>query len=346
MGIQDRKEGDVIRDAIEWIEVNVELRPTNSVESLYDQMESQSAWQLPVIYVPFDGDIRGHFVDRGQILDFALLSVPGRVLDFGPGDGWPSLLMAPMVEEVVGVDGSTRRVKVCTENARRLGVENARFVHVPPGQPLPFEDASFDGVTASSSIEQTPDAKATLRELSRVLKPGGRLRMHYESLSYYAGRQEREVKIGEDRGAADILIFDRHIAEEYADHYQLLLDMSPDEVREVFTKHAAAPPFATPEVLSDLRPHITAAATWTTRHLSCASWLRLLQDVGFSSAQATYDGGWFAKRLFDRLPESKRPREMAAVDEMLRPLVEVVVTMERPPTTTPGEWEPWITAVK
>ncbi len=44
----------------------------------------------------------------------------------------------------------------------------------PPGEPLPFEDASFDGVTAGSSIEQTPDAKATLAELCRVLKPGGR----------------------------------------------------------------------------------------------------------------------------------------------------------------------------
>ena len=32
------------------------------------------------------------------------------LLDFGPGDGWPSLLLAPMADEVVGVDASRRRV--------------------------------------------------------------------------------------------------------------------------------------------------------------------------------------------------------------------------------------------
>jgi SAM-dependent methyltransferase len=309
-------------------------------------MESQSGEQLPVIYVPFDSSVRGHFVDRGQILDYALIAGPGRVLDFGPGDGWPSLLMAPMVQDVVGVDGSARRVEVCMENARKLGLKNASFVHVPPGRPLPFEDASFGGVTAGSSIEQTPDAKATLRELCRVLKTGGRLRMHYESLSFYGTGRRPELLVGEADGRGDLMIYDRHIAEEYVKHIVLTFDLSEAKIIEVFARHGVEPPNATPEVLVDLKPHITDAVTWTTRHPSCASWLRLLQDVGFSSAQATYDGGWFAKRLFDRLPESKRPREMAAVDEMLRALVEVVVTMERPPTTTPGEWEPWITAVK
>jgi SAM-dependent methyltransferase len=335
-------QSEVVRRAIEWIEANAKLRPTTSAEALYDQMESQSAWQLPVIYLPFDAGQRGHFVDRGQIIDYAALCGPGRVLDFGPGDGWPSLLMAPMVEEVIGVDGSRRRVEVCTRNADRLGIRNATFVDVPPGRPLPFEDASFDGVTAASSVEQTPDAKATLRELCRVLKPGGRLRMHYESLSYYAGGHEREMKIGDDRRTADIVIFDRHIEEEYATHYQLILDVPADAVRAAVTER----PNAIHTVLADLKPHITDAVTWTTKHPSCRTLLKWLPEVGFSSAQATYDGGWFAKQLFDRLPEAKRPRDMSAVDEMLRPFVEIVVTMERPPTAAPGEWEPWVTAVK
>lgn len=346
MGISDRNEGDAIRNAIEWVRQHVELRDSTSAESLYDHMESQSGEQLAVIYVPFDASVRGHFVDRGQIIDYAVVCGPGRVLDFGPGDGWPSLLMAPMVEEVVGVDGSARRVEVCTENARRLGIENARFVHVPPGEALPFEDASFDGVAAASSIEQTPNAKATLAELCRVLKPGGRLRMYYESLGGYSGGAERELHIREDRATGDILIFDRHIEQEYVEHYQLAFDMPAEAVREVFARHGVEPPFATPEALSDLQPHLTDAVTWRTQHPSCCSWVRLLREVGFSSAVATYDGGWFARRLFDRLVGPKRPRETDAVDEMLRPLVEVVVTMAAPPSAAPGEWEPCITAEK
>ncbi len=345
MGIRDRKEGDVIREAIKWIETNIELRPSSSAEALYDQMESQCSI-LPVIYLPFDPANRGHFVDRGQIIDYALTCGPGRVLDFGPGEGWPSLLMTSMVDEVVGVDGSKRRVEACARNAQRLSIANASFVHVPPGQPLPFEDASFDGVTAGSSIEQTPDAKATLRELRRVLKPGGRLRMHYESLSYYGTGHQPELLVGEADGHGDLRIYDRHIDKEYVKHIVLTFDLSEARIIEVFARHSVEPPNATAEVLGKLKPHLTDAVTWTGQHPSCRTLLKWLPDVGFSSAQATYDGGWFAKRLFNQLPEAKRPRAMAAVDEMLRPLVEVVVTMEAPPTATPGEWEPWITATK
>ncbi len=343
MGISDRNEGDAIRDAIEWTRRNVELRQSNSAESLYDQMDSQSGEQLAVIYVPFDAGVRGHFVDRGQIIDYAVVCGPGRVLDFGPGDGWPSLLMSPMVAEVVGVDGSKRRVEACARNARRLGIGNASFVHVPPGEPLPFEAGSFDGVTAGSSIEQTPDAKATLAELCRVLKPGGRLRMHYESLSSYAGGDERELSVGE---GGDLMIYERHIEEEYVEHIKLMFDLSEAEIVTIFARHGQEPPNATPQVLSDLTPHVTDAATWRTQHPSCRSWVELLADAGFSFATPTYDGGWFAQRLFDRLAESKRPREMEAVDEMLWHLVEVVVTMEAPSVAAPGEWEPWITAVR
>ena len=142
------------------------------------------------------------------------------------------------------------------------------------------------------------------------------------------------------------MLYDRHIEEEYVKHVDLIFDLSEREIIEIFTRHGVEPPNATPEVLADLKPHISEAVTWRTRHPSCRTLLRWLPEVGFSSAQATYDGGWFARRFFDALPETKRPREMAAVDEMLRPLVEVVVTMECPPVSQPGEWDPWVTAVK
>jgi len=346
MGTSHQHEGDVIRDAVEWFRAHVELRESTSAEALYERMESQAAWGLPVIYLPFDGGNRGHFRDRAQIIDYAVVCGPGRVLDFGPGDGWPSLPMAPMVEEVIGVDGSPRRVEVCAANAKRMGLGNAQFVHVPPGEPLPFEDESFDGVAAASSVEQTPDVRATLAEMFRVLKPGGRLRMHYESLSYYAGGRERQLDVGVVGDTGDLMIHDRHLEEEYVDHYVLTFDLSEDEVVAIFARHDQDPPNATVAVLADLKPHIAGAATWRGQHPSCRSWMRLLREAGFSAAVPTYDGGWFAKRLFDRLPEAERPRDLAAADEVLRPLVEVVAGMEAPPTAPPREWEPCITATK
>ena len=334
---------------VEWILANVRLRPSSAAEFWYDRMESQSGRRLPVIYEPFDGRNPGHFADRGQILDFASVAGGGRVLDFGPGDGWPALLMAPLADEVVGVDGSRRRVEVCADNARRLGLGDARFVHVPPGQPLPLEDGSFGGATASSSVEQTPDPRATLRELCRVLAPGGRLRMHYESLAYYRGRGERALALGDrGEGPTRLLVFNRRIDEERVLHYGLLVDFSGAEVEEVFSRDGSRPSYAglTPRVLAELRAHLVDAATWTTLHPSCRTLLGWLVEAGFRSATPTYDGGWLARRLFERLPEPERPVELSAVDRLLWPLVEVVAGMEAPSAARPGEWEPWVTAVK
>lgn len=338
-----RKDTD---DPIDWIVANLDLRPTNSADFWYDRMESQSGWSLPIVYEPFDGRERGHFTDRGQILDYAITAGGERVLDFGPGDGWPSLLIAPIVGEVVGVDGSRYRVEVCSRNAQRLGLDNAHFVHVPAGETLPFDDGSFDGVTAASSIEQTPDPKATLKELHRVLKPGGRLRIDHESLGYYRGGGEREIAIAPGaphEGPTPLMVFDRHIEEEYVRHYGLLFNLPRAQVEEILSHGGAKPSYTSlsPQALRELSKHLVEAVTYITQHPSCRTFLRLLADVGFRSARPTYSGGWFAGRLFDRLPESRRLKEMEAVDELLRPLVEVIVTVE-----APCEVEPTITALK
>lgn len=337
------------REPIRWIESNLDLRQSDTVEFWYDQMESQSGRALPVLYQPFDGRRRSHFVDRGQVLDFGISAGAGRLLDFGPGDGWPSLLLAPMVDEVVGVDGSRRRVEVCRLNASRLGAENASFEWVPVGALLPFEGDSFDGVTAASSVEQTPDPRATLRELYRVLKPGGRLRMRYESLGYYEGRDEREVNLmGTGDSRTRLTILDRNVEREHVRHFGLTLDLTTSEAKEMLAPARSELSYSdlTPEGLDRLSRHLLDAVSWTLQHPSCRTLLAWLGDVGFSSAMPTHDGGWFAGSLFDRLPDSSRPTTARGVDQLLRPLVEIVTTMEAPAASRVGEWDPWITAVK
>ena len=333
-------------DVLDWIRETLRPRACTSDEFIYDDMDSQSSRSLPVVYRPFDPEERWHWVDRGQILDFlfATRGAGKRLLDFGPGDGWPSLGVARFAGVVVGVDASARRVEVCSQNARRLGISNAKFVHAPAGTPLPFGDATFDGVMAASSVEQTPDPKFTLRELCRVLKPGGRLRIGYEALGVYRNGKEREIWVlGIDDRTCRLVFYDRHIDEERADQYGLTLAMSRKDVADLLRSEGRPCTYEgfTVDLLERLRPRILDARACTLRHPSGRTLAAWLTEAGFSEVIPSHGGGPFAGRLFDNLPQERRPRSSEAVEDLLAPLVQAVVDMP-----APMDIDPMITAVK
>jgi SAM-dependent methyltransferase len=111
---------------------------------------------------------------------------PRRLLEVGPGPGELSArVMAELGAAVVALDVSERMVEL----ARARGVD-ARVGDV---QALPFPDASFDTVVAAWMLYHVPDLDQGLREIARVLSPGGRLvavtnsELHLEEARAYAG---------------------------------------------------------------------------------------------------------------------------------------------------------------
>jgi len=100
-----------------------------------------------------------------------------RVLEIGPGTGYYTLDLAGWV----GPDGEVEILDIQEEmldhtirRARERGLWNVSPTR-GDAQRLPYEDSSFDAALLVTVLGEIPDQEATLREVARVLRPGGRL---------------------------------------------------------------------------------------------------------------------------------------------------------------------------
>lgn len=103
---------------------------------------------------------------------------PGmRVLDIACGTGEPAISLATVLHgtgEVIGVDISSAPLEIARRRAQQRGLTNVRFEQADVHQ-LPFEDNNFDRVTSRLGIMFFADLPNALRQMNRVLKPGGRV---------------------------------------------------------------------------------------------------------------------------------------------------------------------------
>lgn len=113
------------------------------------------------------------------LLDYLDLQAGEKVLDCGCGMGVYMMMMNRLRDvEIYGVDGDVSRL----EWAEREGVE-ARLASVDIHQ-LPFADNSFDKVLMSEVLEHIADDRQAMREVFRVLKPGGVLALSVPHANY------------------------------------------------------------------------------------------------------------------------------------------------------------------
>jgi ubiquinone/menaquinone biosynthesis C-methylase UbiE len=105
---------------------------------------------------------------------------PGEdVLDVGSGAGMVTLVAAQMVGptgSVTGVDMTPEMVATARGSVAELGLGNVTFVE-GSAEHLPFDDASFDVVISNGVIDLIPDKDAVFSEITRVLRPGGRIQL-------------------------------------------------------------------------------------------------------------------------------------------------------------------------
>ena len=105
-----------------------------------------------------------------------LAGVRGRIIEVGAGNGSNFALYPDDVAEVVAVEPEPY-LRAKAEEAAAKATAPVRVVDAVADE-LPYEDASFDVGIASLVLCTVPDQAVALRELHRVLRPGGELRFY------------------------------------------------------------------------------------------------------------------------------------------------------------------------
>jgi SAM-dependent methyltransferase len=128
-----------------------------------------------------------------------------RVLDAACGSGRLTVELARTGADVTGFDTNARQLDVARRRATEEGVA-LTLLEADFNGALPFPDGAFDAVVSRLALMAADDAVATLRELARVLEPGGRLvtvlwAAPEENPWFGAPREAIRTVLGTERGA-------------------------------------------------------------------------------------------------------------------------------------------------
>lgn len=119
-------------------------------------------------FVPsVSGEIEAEHVSR--YLFAASLCAGRRVLDVACGEGYGAALLAQVASEVLGVDVDEQTVAHAERNYALAGLS----FRVGSCERIPAADGSFDAVVSFETIEHIEDHAGFLKEVRRVLRPGG-----------------------------------------------------------------------------------------------------------------------------------------------------------------------------
>ena len=119
------------------------------------------------------------FAGTGNPFSVGRPAVGERVVDVGCGAGFDTLIAARLVGaegRAIGVDMTPAMLDKARQSAKETGASNVDFLE-GLAESLPVSDAWADVVISNGVLNLFPDKIAGLREMARVLRPGGRLQI-------------------------------------------------------------------------------------------------------------------------------------------------------------------------
>jgi SAM-dependent methyltransferase len=144
--------------------------PTSVIDAEAFRAFEKTGWdERAAAYERIFAAVSAHNV--APLLDAAAVRAGSRVLDAGCGPGELAAGAAARGASVIGTDLSPGMIALARRRHPELEFQQA------DAERLPFSDGTFDAVVANLLIPHLPRPEAGVEELTRVLKPGGRLAM-------------------------------------------------------------------------------------------------------------------------------------------------------------------------
>lgn len=200
-----------------------------------------------------------------------------RLLEVGCGMGTDLLQFARGGARCVGVDLTPRSVAISRHRFKLYGVDGAFMIS--DGERLPFHSDSFDVVYSNGVLHHTPDTAGAIREVHRVLRPGGTAKImlyHRNSLNYWFEIVLRRGVFDAEflRGRSAEEIMSRVI--EFSDHdaRPLVKVYSRKQTRELFSSFR--------EVKVDVEQLTRAELRFLAPLVSAAMLDRLRKRIGWN----------------------------------------------------------------
>jgi demethylmenaquinone methyltransferase/2-methoxy-6-polyprenyl-1,4-benzoquinol methylase len=119
-----------------------------------------------------------HHTWRRRAADLAMVRPGGRALDVACGTGDLALELAGRVApggSVLGADFSERMLELARAKAAARGLDVKLEFEAANALALPYGDSSFDAATVGFGARNFSDLPGGLREMARVVRPGGRV---------------------------------------------------------------------------------------------------------------------------------------------------------------------------
>jgi ubiquinone/menaquinone biosynthesis C-methylase UbiE len=167
--------------------------------------------------------------DKSLLIDSLIPFEDDDVLDVGTGPGVYALRIATTSPDsrIIGIDISPTFVEIASKRATEKQAENLKF-QLGNIESLEFADEQFSKVICAGVLSVIHDRESAVREMGRVLKPGGRLAVREPTrsqgaLSQYFAKRPKESRLRRFVSGAGLMF--GHFSPDF---------MTEDELRHLF----------------------------------------------------------------------------------------------------------------